>query len=167
MQADVQTTPAAAAVPLAAPKLGRWANANELPVIDFAPISGSNEEAKERVAREVHDACRDIGFLTIVNHPVPPVENSFVVNIGDSMRMWTNNRFASTLHRVVNHYGRERYSVGVFANPDYDTLIRPLSTCVDAEHPPTFDKMLSGEALLYLYSRVWPSKGEPEKVSTY
>ena len=24
---------------------------------------------------------------------VPPVENSFVVNIGDSMRMWTNNRF--------------------------------------------------------------------------
>lgn len=93
--------------------------------------------------------------------------NAFVVNIGDSMRMWTNNRFASTLHRVVNHYGRERYSVGVFANPDYDTIIRPLPTCVDSEHPPTFDKLLSGEALLFLYSRVWPSKGEPDKVSAY
>jgi isopenicillin N synthase-like dioxygenase len=369
---DVQTIAAApVAPPMPAPKLGRWANANELPVIDFAPMSGTNDEAKDRVAREVHDACRDIGFLTIVNHPVPPqkiaeifrqskrffalpleakmkaymgnsnlfrgylpmdqpgqkkayrgkaiegfqphlaeermkarkphmneafqasielpdndpdvvagkplhghnlwpenlpgfkegvldyhmtmtefaalvasvfarglklppdyfaqfykkpliqvrllhylpqdqqaaleggdsrahqdaggftmlqqddvggleiksksgewlivppVENSFVVNIGDSMRMWTNNRFASTLHRVVNHYGRERYSVGIFANPDYDTVIRPLPTCVDAEHPPTFDQMLSGEALLFLYSRVWPSLGEPEKLSSY
>ena len=36
MQADVQTPPVAP--PLAAPKLGRWANANELPVIDFAPL---------------------------------------------------------------------------------------------------------------------------------
>ena len=73
----------------------------------------------------------DVGGLEIKSKTgewliVPPVENSFVVNIGDSMRMWTNNRFASTLHRVVNHYGRERYSVGVFANPDYDTVIRPL-----------------------------------------
>ena len=106
----------------------------------------------------------DVGGLEIKTKSgewliVPPVENSFVVNIGDSMRLWTNNRFASTLHRVVNHYGRERYSVGVFANPDYDTVIRPLPTCVDAEHPPTFDKMLSGEALLFLYSRVWPSQG--------
>ena len=40
-------------------------------MIDFAPLSGNNEEAKDRVAREVHDACRDIGFLTVVNHPVP------------------------------------------------------------------------------------------------
>jgi isopenicillin N synthase-like dioxygenase len=114
----------------------------------------------------------DVGGLEIKSKSgewliVPPVENSFVVNIGDSMRMWTNNRFASTLHRVVNHYGRERYSVGVFANPDYDTVIRPLATCVDAEHPPTFDQMLSGEALLFLYSRVWPSVGQPETKANY
>src|SRR5260370_40395945 len=67
MQTDVQTPVA----PLPAPALGRWANANELPTIDFAPLNGKNEAAIERVAKEVHDACRDIGFLTIVNHPVP------------------------------------------------------------------------------------------------
>ena len=168
MPSDIQAAASApVAPPLAAPKLGRWANANELPVIDFAALSGTNESAKDRIAKEVHDACRDIGFLTIVNHPVPPVENSFVVNIGDSMRMWTNNRFASTLHRVVNHYGRERYSVGVFANPDYDTVIRPLPTCVDEQHPATFDQMAAGEALLFLYSRVWPSLGDPNKTSEY
>src|SRR6266853_1045125 len=72
MPTDVQTAATVTAPPLAAPKLGRWANANELPVIDFAPIAGNNDDAKDRVAKEVHDACRDIGFLTIVNHPVPP-----------------------------------------------------------------------------------------------
>ena len=98
---------------------------------------------------------------------VPPVENSFVVNIGDSMKMWTNHRFASTLHRVVNRYGRERYSVGVFANPNYDTVISPLPTCVDAEHPPKFEQMHTGEALLYLYSRVWPSLANADVASSY
>lgn len=104
----------------------------------------------------------DVGGLEIKTKSgewivVPPVENSFIVNIGDSMKMWTNHRFASTLHRVVNHYGRERFSVGVFANPNYDTVISPLPTCVDAQTPPKFDTMVAGDALLFLYSRVWPS----------
>jgi len=104
----------------------------------------------------------DVGGLEIQTRGgewivVPPVENSFVINIGDSMKMWTNHRFASTLHRVVNHYGRERYSVGVFANPDYDTLISPLPTCVSDDNPPRFESMQAGEAMLYLYSRIWPS----------
>ena len=104
----------------------------------------------------------DVGGLEIRSKSgewivVPPMENSFVINIGDSMKMWTNNRFASTLHRVVNRYGRERFSVGIFANPNYDTVISPLPTCIDAEHPPRFEQMHTGEALLYLYSRIWPS----------
>jgi isopenicillin N synthase-like dioxygenase len=103
----------------------------------------------------------DVGGLEIKTRSgdwilVPPVENSFIINIGDSMKMWTNHRFASTLHRVVNRYGRERFSVGVFANPNYDTVISPLPTCVDAETPPKFDAMVAGDALLFLYSRVWP-----------
>ncbi|MBB3898198.1 isopenicillin N synthase family dioxygenase [Roseococcus suduntuyensis] len=108
----------------------------------------------------------DVGGLEIKSRSgewlvVPPVENSFVINIGDSMKMWTNHRYASTLHRVVNRYGRERFSVGVFANPDYHTIIRPLPTCVDADNPPKFDEMKSGEALRFLYSRVWPSAPAP------
>src|SRR5471030_1693031 len=76
---DVQTaatTPVAPPLtePLPAPKLWRWAKANELPVIDFAAMAGTNDTAKDRIAKEVHDACRDIGFLTIVNHPVPPAK---------------------------------------------------------------------------------------------
>jgi isopenicillin N synthase-like dioxygenase len=114
----------------------------------------------------------DVGGLEIRSKTgewivVPPVENSFVVNVGDSMKMWTNHRYASTLHRVVNCYGRDRYSVGVFANPNYDTVIAPLPSCIDAEHPPKFEQMHIGEALLFLYSRTWPSRGNTEVSSSY
>ncbi len=114
----------------------------------------------------------DVGGLEIRSKTgewivVPPLENSFVVNIGDSMKMWTNHRFASTMHRVVNHYGRDRYSIGVFANPNYDTVISPLPTCVDQAHPPIFEQMHIGEALLFLLRRVWPSQGNAQVVSNY
>src|SRR3981081_3521314 len=110
MPSDVQTaaTAAPAAPPLTAPKLGRWANANELPVIDFAPLGGKNAEAIDRIAREVHDACRDIGFLTIVNHPVPPAKireifrqsaRFFALPLADKMKayMGTSNLFRGDL----------------------------------------------------------------------
>ncbi len=114
----------------------------------------------------------DVGGLEILSKTgewvvVPPVQDSFVVNIGDSMKMWTNHRYASTLHRVVNQYGRDRYSVGIFANPNYDTVIAPLPSCIDADHPPRFEQMHIGEALLFLYSRVWPSLGNKEMASGY
>ncbi len=83
------------------------------------------------------------------------------------MTMWTNHRFASTPHRVVNCYGCDRYSVGIFANLNYDTDIAPLLSCVDAAHPPKFEQMHIGEALLFPYSRVWPSLGNAEVSSSY
>ncbi|MBV8650343.1 MAG: hypothetical protein JO255_02680 [Alphaproteobacteria bacterium] len=81
--------------------------------------------------------------------------------------MWTNHRFSSTLHRVVNRYGRERFSVGIFTNPDYDAVIKPIATCVDDANPPRFSEMICGDALVYLYSRIWPSKGAPPPTETY
>ena len=49
---------------------------------------------------------------------VAPIEGTFVVNIGDTMKLWTNNRFQSTPHRVINTRGASRYSIPFFANPD-------------------------------------------------
>lgn len=62
----------------------------------------------------------------------PPVEGSFVVNVGDLLARWTNDRFTSTPHRVVNASGRERYSVGVFVDPNWDAEIVPVTAAGEA-----------------------------------
>lgn len=56
----------------------------------------------------------------------PPVTGAYVINIGDVMMKWTNGRFRSTPHRVVNRALKPRYSIPFFANPDYDVTIAPI-----------------------------------------
>jgi isopenicillin N synthase-like dioxygenase len=55
-----------------------------------------------------------------------PIEGTFVVNVGDLLARWTNDRFRSTQHRVVNRSGRARFSTGLFIDPNADTLIEPV-----------------------------------------
>jgi isopenicillin N synthase-like dioxygenase len=57
---------------------------------------------------------------------VPPIDGTFVVNVGEVLKVWTDGIFSSTLHRVINRSGRERYSIPFFMYPSYDALIQPL-----------------------------------------
>lgn len=66
----------------------------------------------------------------------PPLPGSFVVNLGDMMQRWTNGHYRSTLHRVVNISGKERYSVPFFYNGNPDTLVESLDTQAPAKCPP-------------------------------
>lgn len=66
----------------------------------------------------------------------PPIPGTFVVNVGDLLARWTNDRFASTPHRVVNSSGRTRYSVAVFVDPNHDTVIEPVVPEGDRAHYP-------------------------------
>lgn len=74
---------------------------------------------------------RDGGWVTA--HPIP---GTFVVNVGDLLARWTNDRFTSNPHRVVNRSGRERYSVAVFVDPDRDTIIDPVTRAGEKPHYP-------------------------------
>ncbi len=100
-------------------------------------------------------AHTDLGMLTILKneaadgglevrdlagrwHEAPPCEEGFIVNIGDLLMRWTNDRFRSTLHRVGNPRsggGARRLSIAYFVAPAYDTLIECLPTCQTADTP--------------------------------
>jgi isopenicillin N synthase-like dioxygenase len=62
---------------------------------------------------------------------VPPIDGTLVVNVGEVLKVWTDGVYSSTLHRVINRSGRERYSIPFFMYPSYDALIRPLLTNPD------------------------------------
>jgi isopenicillin N synthase-like dioxygenase len=90
---------------------------------------------------------------------VPVIEGSFVVNIGDLMAIWTNNRWVSTVHRVVNPprelAGKERYSVPFFHQPSYDALIECIPSCTGPDNPPRHQPVRSGDYIVGKFSRAY------------
>jgi len=65
----------------------------------------------------------------------PGVDGAFVVNGGDILHRWTNERFLSTPHRVRNLSGQVRYAIPFFCDPDHKTLIECLPSCRAAADP--------------------------------
>ena len=85
---------------------------------------------------------------------VAPIPGAFVVNVGDMTQRWTNDRWRSTLHRVINrHSGRDRYSIAYFFDLDAESRIEPLPTCVSASHPARHAPITAGEHLAEMYRR--------------
>lgn len=82
---------------------------------------------------------------------VPKIAGAFVINIGDIMMRWTNDRFVSTMHRVVNPpegMGAQarRLSIPYFCMPNYDAVIECIASCAGdgaRYHPITSGQLLS------------------------
>ncbi|GAG49576.1 unnamed protein product, partial [marine sediment metagenome] len=90
----------------------------------YYPPSKAGDEAEERFGVAPHT---DFGVLTLLLQDnsgglqvqsksgewieAPPIPGTLVCNIGDLLARWSNNRFASTLHRVVNRSTNARYSI--------------------------------------------------------
>ena len=84
---------------------------------------------------------------------VPQVEGSLVVNIGDLMMQWTNDEWISTLHRVVNPpfddgmKNQRRQSLVFFHQPNYDTLVECLPSCLAPGAVARYAPVTSGDHL--------------------
>ena len=97
------------------------------------------------------------GGLQVLNRAgdwvdVPIARDSFIVNIGELMARWTNNRWNATLHRVVNPPQEQasvsrRLSLVFFHNPNYDAPVAALPGTVAPGEAPRFPPTTSGEHL--------------------
>ena len=83
-------------------------------------------------------------------HPATPKPGTFVVNIGDLLARWTNDRFVSTAHRVRNLSGLERLSLACFYDPHPDTVVECIESCREPGTAPRYPVTTCGE---YIRSR--------------
>ncbi|GAA5237069.1 2-oxoglutarate and iron-dependent oxygenase domain-containing protein [Verticiella sediminum] len=69
---------------------------------------------------------------------VPGLPGSYLINSGDMLRRWTNDRFLSTPHRVINRSGRERYAIPFFMDCDIRWRMECLPTCLEPGQTPKY-----------------------------
>jgi isopenicillin N synthase-like dioxygenase len=87
-----------------------------------------------------------------------PAPGSLVINLGDLMARWTNDLYRSTLHRVVNTAGAERFSLAFFFTGALSHPIACLPGCLkpgeEPRYPPTTVAEQQREAWEAVYARV-------------
>lgn len=83
---------------------------------------------------------------------VKPVANGLVINLGDTMREWTNGRWKSPVHRVVNPprelaASSRRQTLLFFHCPNYDSVLELIPSCADPDAPADGPRPTVGEII--------------------
>jgi len=74
----------------------------------------------------------------------------FIVNIGDMLMHWTNDRWISTLHQVIPpphdaKGGTRRISMAYFYHPNDNAMITCIESCWGPDNPPKYEPVTAGE----------------------
>ncbi|KAE8147023.1 hypothetical protein BDV25DRAFT_161235 [Aspergillus avenaceus] len=144
---------------------------NQLRLLHYLPVPAEDLE-RERAARcPAHtdwssltmlfqDDCGGLEVEDVSNPgtfmPATPIKNAIVMNVGDLLQMWSNDRLRSTNHRVrtppladryegPNRMTRERYSVPYFISPDSTSLIKCFPSCLSEEEPARYKPITQAE----------------------
>lgn len=120
---------------------------NYYPVCDDpAPADSASDIERGMLGVNRHT---DAGALTVlVQDDVPalqvnrddrwytifPEDDGLIINVGDMLQVWSNDRFRAPEHRVIASADRERLSAPFFFNPAYATDCVPLGVTGDAAH---------------------------------
>ncbi|MEO6583255.1 MAG: 2-oxoglutarate and iron-dependent oxygenase domain-containing protein [Ferruginibacter sp.] len=132
-----------------------------LRAIHYPPIT---TEPKSAIRAEQHEDINLITLLVgasadgleILNNqgewiPVTSLPEQIVVNVGDMLQRFTNNKLQSTTHRVVNPmkalWHTSRFSIPFFLHPKSSMSLRCIDSCVDAGHPLVYEEITAGEYL--------------------
>ena len=83
----------------------------------------------------------------------PALPRSFLINSGDMLKRWTNNRYRSTAHRARNTSDGDRYAVPFFFGARDDALIEALPTCVGPDDPARHEPITYGDYQRWFINR--------------
>ena len=132
-----------------------------LRAIHYPPIT---HEPKSAIRAEQHE---DINLITLLVGAsadglqiltkqnewigVTSLPEQIVVNVGDMLQRFTNNKLKSTTHRVVNPakelWHTSRFSIPFFLHPKSSMSLRCLNNCISESHPKIYSDATAGEYL--------------------
>jgi isopenicillin N synthase-like dioxygenase len=87
-------------------------------------------------------------------------DDHVVVNLGDLMAIWTNDRYVSNPHRVINPPDVDRYSMPLFVTPPFHARIECLETCLEPGQSPRYEAMVAGPYLLSRFDNTHSYRNE-------
>ncbi|EXB63676.1 putative 2-oxoglutarate/Fe(II)-dependent dioxygenase [Morus notabilis] len=90
-----------------------------------------------------------------------PTPDAYIINVGDIIQVWSNDRYESVEHRV-----RERFSIPFFLNPAHYTVVKPLEELIDEDNPPKFRAYSWGKFLIHRSHSNF-KKQNVENIQTY
>lgn len=93
--------------------------------------------------------------------------SNLVVNIGDIVQVWSNDRYRAPLHRVAASTNEARMSAPFFFNPAFDTTYSPLAATVDSDHPPAYGPINWGEFRRLRATGDYADYGEEVQIQNY
>jgi isopenicillin N synthase-like dioxygenase len=102
----------------------------------------------------------------------PVIPGTFLVNLGNIMKRWSNDRFLSTPHGVLNDSGTDRYSIAFFYSPNVDATIECVPSCVGPDNPPRYEPAVYRDLVLafynanYFHRRGYTGAGDTGKILT-
>lgn len=113
----------------------------------------------------------EVGGLQVFNggywHDVEPVADAFVINTGDMLQVWSNDRYRAAIHRVQAMESRDRYSVPFFYNPNAGTRVTPLRALVNASAPARYREIDWSEFRLRRTDGDYADYGPEVQISQY
>ena len=114
---------------MAAPQTGQLRAGEHTDYGAFTILNGENAPGGLQVL------TRDGAWIDVETNPA-----NFVVNIGDLLMRWTNDRWVSNMHRVVNPprdiaASAKRLSIAFFQHPNYDAVIDCIAPPGEAKYP--------------------------------
>jgi len=146
------------------------------------PLTGAGRDNAEQERQLGVGPHTDAGALTLLLqdsqpglqvyrnggwHIVEPRQDAIVINIGDMVQVWSNDRYHAALHRAITNTDEARFSIPFFLNPSYRANYRPLPTMISGEQPPRYREINWGEFRERRMSGDYADYGEEVQITQY